>query len=338
MSYSDIARYTFAALDGAVTPSNKTKGEGLAYVTGRADVDLGIANARALVEDEDRSGIVRKRRADQEELRDGPKRIKTEQSAPEDATRDSDDAVAADEETDQNDYRDIFRRMIKLLKGDKSEEEAIKKQQEATRARAEAEAAQEAIVAVCEANTVLDAAANVVGSADVSAVDGKVQVGVEESASVQHGSRWEWCIVEDMSMDSEGYAEVANGAVDGVQKSSPEAPERVNVHGAGDVAEKEASRLVLDENWPRIVGSREIAHKLGKTSDSATFGVLAQVSSTHLKTGTNLTISTCTAAAARLRWAEAQSRRVRRRPRERGRRQLRRLARRGALLRRLRST
>ncbi|CDO76877.1 hypothetical protein BN946_scf184591.g2 [Trametes cinnabarina] len=41
-------------------------------------------------------------------------------------------------ETDQNDYRDVFRRMIKLLKGDKSEEEEIRKKEAAQKAAREA--------------------------------------------------------------------------------------------------------------------------------------------------------------------------------------------------------
>ncbi|KAL7279739.1 hypothetical protein ACG7TL_006146 [Trametes sanguinea] len=54
-----------------------------------------------------------------------------------DTKSDAGAGAGGDEETDQNDYRDIFRRMMKLLKGDKSEEEGIKKQEAAKKATQE---------------------------------------------------------------------------------------------------------------------------------------------------------------------------------------------------------
>ncbi|KAI0351445.1 hypothetical protein OH77DRAFT_1429753 [Trametes cingulata] len=403
MSYSDIARHTFASLDEAPTlSSSKTKGKGKARrranrrnrknkearadvdharvgqqeyaLTGdgpqrkeadllvmkqsradheasrddsasadadngvkrdvaEADVDLARPGEGTQGLDEGHSRTVRKRKADEEAYGDAAisgdrdhkaKRVKTEGSAG------KDDVVAAEEETDQNDYRDIFRRMIKLLKGDTSEEEAIKKQkEEAARARAEAEAAETAVVAICQADAILDAVTQAAGDM-VAFEDVRRQIGGEKSASVEDGDMWEWCMVEDMSVDDERGAEVAEEAVDGVQEQSLGS---VLVEGEEleEHEEREESSLAIRPDTPRTDGARTGA-AMDPINDSVRYEAPAQVSAALFICETKLTMNTRSASAARLRWTQAQGRRVRCGPGKRGDRILLEPVRRGSLL------
>ncbi|KAI8971141.1 hypothetical protein BD414DRAFT_540530 [Trametes punicea] len=120
-----------------------------------------------------------------------------------------DEAVASagaggEEETDQHDYRDIFRRMIKLLKGDKSEEEEIQRQEEAMRAAAKAVTSEED----AQAATGTSEKQNIQQEVDAETVATRraTTVGAEVSGGGQRTNKgkddmWEWCLIEDVSAD-----------------------------------------------------------------------------------------------------------------------------------------